>query len=136
LFDSYGETLPAVTGQRVLFFCRGLLLGDSQGEASNVLCVMSFKSNSNWRGCELRNLLDEVQPGAVLFLHLFHGMNSTAKVGKSGKFLLDCLQPLMSLAVSDMSLFFISTFKSILVAQLLKVCDLGAEAPNLFSKHC
>jgi len=32
-----------------------------------------------------------METGAVLFLHLFHGMNSTAKISELGKFLLDCL---------------------------------------------
>jgi len=42
----------------------------------------------------------------------------------------------MPLAVSDLSLGFVSSFTSILVVQLLKVGNLGAETPNLFSKYC
>jgi len=37
-------------------------------------------------------------------------MNSSAKKGELGKFLLDCLSPLVPLAVSDLRLCFISTF--------------------------
>ena len=40
---------------------------------------------------ELRNLLGGMQPGAVLFLHLFDGTDLPAKAGELGKFLLDGL---------------------------------------------
>ena len=40
---------------------------------------------------ELRGLLCEIQPGALLFLHLFEGTNSPPEVRELGKFLLDCL---------------------------------------------
>ena len=36
-------------------------------------------------------LCDEMQPGAVLFLHLFCRNNSAAKVCKLHKLVLDCL---------------------------------------------
>jgi hypothetical protein len=36
-------------------------------------------------------LLDQMQPGTVLFFHLFRRMNSPAKVCKLRKFLLDGL---------------------------------------------
>jgi hypothetical protein len=42
----------------------------------------------------------------------------------------------MPLAVSDLSLRFVSSLTSVLIVQLLKVCNLGAETPNLFPKHC
>ncbi len=71
----------------------------------------------------------------MLFLHLFDGTNSPAKVGNFCQILLDCFQPLMPLAVSNLSLRIISAAPSILVVQLLQLCDLGAEVGNLFAKH-
>lgn len=71
----------------------------------------------------------------MLFLHLFDGTNSPAKIGNFCQFLLDCFQPLMPLAVRNLSLRFISAAPSILVVQLLQLCDLGAEAGDLFPKH-
>jgi hypothetical protein len=61
-----------------------------------------------------------------------------AEVSELGEFLLDRLEPFMPLAVSDLSLCFISgptPSTPILVVQLLKVCDLVAETPDLFAKH-
>lgn len=73
---------------------------------------------------------------AMLFLHLFYGTNSAAKVGELGEFLLDCLQPLVPLAVSDLGLGFISEFTPIKIVQLFNLSDLGAEAANFFTKDC
>jgi hypothetical protein len=42
----------------------------------------------------------------------------------------------MPLAMSDLSLCVRVGLAPILVIQLLKVCDLDAETPNLFTKHC
>jgi len=42
----------------------------------------------------------------------------------------------MPLAVSDLSLGFISALTAVLLVQFLKLCDLSAEIPNLFAKHC
>lgn len=77
-----------------------------------------------------------MQTAAVLFLHLLHGTNSAAKVGELSEFLLDGLQPLMPLAVNDMRLGFISALTPILLVEFMKLCDLGAEIPNLFAKDC
>ena len=49
-------------------------------------------------------LLDEMQPRAVLFPHLFCRDNFATKVGKSNKLLLDGLQAFIPLSVSDLSL--------------------------------
>jgi hypothetical protein len=84
----------------------------------------------------LRSLLDEMQPGAVLLFHLFHRVNSSAKSSELGEFVLDCLQPFLPLAMSNLSLCFVSAFTPILVIQLLKMSDLDAETPNLFPEHC
>jgi hypothetical protein len=40
------------------------------------------------------------------------------------------------MTVSDLGLCVISLSKPISVVQLLKLCDLGAETPNLLPKHC
>jgi hypothetical protein len=72
----------------------------------------------------------------VLFLHLFDGTNSPAEIGNFCKLLLDCFQPLVPLAVSYLSLRFISAAPSILGVQLLQLGDFGAESANLFPKHC
>ena len=45
-------------------------------------------------------------------------------------------RPLVPLAVSELLLCVISASKPISVVQLLKLCDLGAEVPNLYSKRC
>lgn len=42
----------------------------------------------------------------------------------------------MSLAVVDLSLYFISVLTPIPIVQLLNLSDLGAETPNFFAKHC
>jgi hypothetical protein len=71
----------------------------------------------------------------VLLLHLFDGTDSPAEVGNFCEFLLDCFQPLMPLAMGNLSLRFISVAPSILVVQLLQLGDLGAQSGNLFPKH-
>ena len=76
-----------------------------------------------------------MQPGAVLFFHLFDRANAPAKVSKLDQFLLDGLQALMSLPVSDLSLGFVAAFPPILLVQLLKLCDLGPEKRDLVAKH-
>jgi hypothetical protein len=42
----------------------------------------------------------------------------------------------MPLAVSDLSLCFVVALTPILLIQLLKLNDLGAETPDLFAKDC
>ena len=70
----------------------------------------------------------------MLFLHLLDRMNSSAKISELGKFLLDFLQPLVPLAVSDLRLCVVSAFTSILPVQLLKLPNLSAETTDLFPK--
>ena len=77
-----------------------------------------------------------MQTGEVLSFPLFHRENSSAKVSELAEFLLDGLEPFMPLAVSDLSLGFVSSFTSILVVQLLKAGNLSTKTPNLFSKYC
>ena len=68
-------------------------------------------------------------------LHLFDRKNSPAKTGNFRQFLLDGFQPLMPLAMRNLSLRIISTAASILLVQLLELCDLGAESGDFFAKH-
>lgn len=71
----------------------------------------------------------------MLFLHLLNGTNSFAKTSKSGEFLLDFLQPLLSLAVGKVGMRVRSGLTAILCVQFLKLCDFGPKAGNLFAKN-
>ncbi len=77
-----------------------------------------------------------MQTRAVLRFPLFDRENSPAKTGELDKFLLDCLQSLLPLAMSDVSLCFVAALTPVLLVQLLKVRDLSTETPDLFTKHC
>jgi hypothetical protein len=70
----------------------------------------------------------------VLLLHLFDRENSSAEASELGKFLLNRLQPLLALAMSDVGLCVVVAFTPILVVQRLKLCDLGTEKSNLVAK--
>lgn len=75
----------------------------------------------------------------MLLFPLFDRENSLAKASQLDQFLLDRLQPFKPLAVSYLSLGFVAVMTpraSILLIQLLKLGDLGAETSNLFAKHC
>jgi hypothetical protein len=50
-----------------------------------------------------------MQPGAVLFLHLFRRNDPAAKVCELNQFMLDCLQPFIPLSVSDLNICSIPT---------------------------
>jgi len=52
-----------------------------------------------------------MQPGAVLFLHLFRRNDPAAKVCELNQFMLDCLQPFIPLSVSDLNICSIPTVK-------------------------
>ena len=62
-------------------------------------------------------------------------MNPAAKISDLGKFTLNCKQPFLSLAMSDLSLRSIPFLKPIFLIRLLNVSDLGAETRNLFPKN-
>jgi hypothetical protein len=64
-----------------------------------------------------------MQPGAVLLRHLFF----TAKGSELGKFLLDCLQPFMPLALSALRFASIPVLTSACLIQLLNVSDLRSQ---------
>ena len=81
----------------------------------------------------LGNLLHGMKPGAVLLLRLFYGTNLSAKGSELAKFLLDCLQTFMPLAVSDLSIGLIPAFLPILLVQPLNFRNLQTETPDLCS---
>jgi hypothetical protein len=62
-------------------------------------------------------------------------MDPAAKISDLGKFTLNCKQPSLSLAVSDLSLCSDPFSKPIFLIRLLNVSDLGAETRNLFPKN-
>src|SRR5438270_885830 len=69
------------------------------------------------------------------FLHLFDGLHFAAESRELGKFLLDGLQPFVSLAVSELSFGSGPAFSSILLVQFLDLSDLRTKTPDLFPKH-
>lgn len=71
----------------------------------------------------------------MLFFSLFNRENAPAKAGELSKLLLDCLEPLLPLAVGGVSLRVIATLPAILVVQLLNLSDFGAKAGDLVAKH-
>jgi hypothetical protein len=71
----------------------------------------------------------------MLLFSFFDGENASAKASELSQFLLDRLKPFLPLAVSSVSLRFISPPTSILVVQLLNLSDFGAQAADLVAKH-
>jgi hypothetical protein len=51
------------------------------------------------------------------------------------EFLLDCLQPFLPLAVSDLNLRAIPALEPMLLVQFLNLSNLHPETPNLFPKN-
>jgi hypothetical protein len=76
-----------------------------------------------------------MQTGTVGFFHLLYQMKPAAKVADSGKFLLDFLQPLLPLAVLNLSFGSIPFSKTVFLIRLLNLSDLGAETRDLFPKN-
>ena len=73
----------------------------------------------------------------MLFFSLLEREYSSAKVGKLSEFLLDRLQALLSLAVSDLGRYFVAALTArtaILGVLFQKVCDLVAETADLFAE--
>jgi hypothetical protein len=93
-------------------------------------CRLASRLRGNVR---LGNLLHGMKPGAVLLLRLFYGTNLSAKGSELAKFLLDCLQTFMPLAVSDLSIGLLPTFLPILLVQPLNLRNLQTETPDLCS---
>ena len=69
------------------------------------------------------------------FLHLFCKNNSAAKVRDLHKLVLDRLQPLTPLSVSELRSCSIPAVSPKLLIQHLYVSDLHSETPNLVPKH-
>jgi hypothetical protein len=92
-------------------------------------CMLPSRLRANVR---LRNLLHGMKAGPVLLLRLFYGTNLSAKGSELAKFLLDCLQTFMPLAVSDLSIGLIPAFSPILLVQPLNLRNLQTETPDLF----
>ena len=80
-------------------------------------------------------LCDEIQAGAVLFLHLLCRNNSATKISELHKLGLYCLQPFIPLSVSGLDICSIDAATPKLPIQLLNVSDLRSETPNLFPKN-
>jgi len=76
-----------------------------------------------------------MQTGTVGFFHLLDQMNPATKIADLGKFLLDFLQPLLPLAVSNLSLGSIPLSNPVFLIRLLNLSDLGAETRNLCPKN-
>lgn len=76
-----------------------------------------------------------MQPGAVFFFHLFNGKNFSTQGRKLGKLLLNCFQPFMPLAVSDLGLSYVRVVKPVLFVQLFYLRDFFPKTPNFFSKN-
>jgi hypothetical protein len=83
-------------------------------------------------GCPL--LFGEVQPGAMLFPQLLCRNNTAAKVCELHKLMLNSLEPLPPLAVSDLITCSIPAVTPKLLIQLLNVSDLHSETPDLVPK--
>ena len=69
----------------------------------------------------------------MLFFPLLHREDPLAKASELGKFLADCFQAFVPLAVSDLSLCVRAGLTPVLVIQLLKVRDLGTKPPDFFT---
>jgi hypothetical protein len=80
-------------------------------------------------------LLDQMQPGTMLLLHLFGRDNSAAKVCQLPKLLLDLLQPFIPLPVSDLRRGSIPAVAPKLLVCLLDGSNLFPQTPNLISQN-
>jgi hypothetical protein len=76
-----------------------------------------------------------MQPRAVLFLHLFDRTNLPSKPSQLRKFLLNSLQPFLSLPVGDLRIRLISLLPPIPLVQLLNLSNLHPEKPDLFPQN-
>jgi hypothetical protein len=80
---------------------------------------------------------DGVQPGEGLglFIDLFRQNNSTAKVCELHKLMLNFLQPLTPLSMSELNTCFVPAVTPILLIRLVNISDLHPETPNLVPKN-
>jgi hypothetical protein len=80
-------------------------------------------------------LLDEVQPRAMLFLHLFCRNNFAAKICQPNKLFLYRLQPVTPPSVGDLGFGALAAVAPKLFIQFLNVSNLFPQMSNLFSKN-
>jgi hypothetical protein len=71
----------------------------------------------------------------VPFLHLFDGYNFVAKISELDQFLLNCLQPFVPLAVSDLSISVVPALTPIPFVQILNLSYLPTEMPDLLAQN-
>jgi|HubBroStandDraft_1064217.scaffolds.fasta_scaffold03946_3 hypothetical protein len=82
--DGWDSKRSSARTEGLSLFCRLLLRG----------AALSFGTSFIYQAYESLGstfLCDEMPPGAMLFLHLFHRNNSAAKVCELHKLMLDCL---------------------------------------------
>ena len=72
-----------------------------------------------------------MQPGAMLFFHLFDRKYFTTQARQLGKLLLDFLQPFLPQAVSDLRLCAIPAMKPVFFVLPLNLRNLDAQIPDL-----
>ena len=80
-------------------------------------------------------LFDGVRSRGMLLCHSFCGNNSAAKFCELCKLMLNSLQPLASLSVSDLNTCSVPAVTPKLLIQLLNVGDLHPEKPDLVPKN-
>ncbi len=80
-------------------------------------------------------LFGGMQLKAGLFFQFFCGNNSAAKVCELHKLMLNSLQPVTPLSVSDLNTCSIPAVTPKLPIQLLNTSDLHPETPNLVPKN-
>jgi hypothetical protein len=84
-------------------------------------------------GCSL--LFGEVQPGAMLSPQFLCRNNTASKVCELHKLMLNSLEPLTPLSVSDLIICSIPAVTPKLLIQLLNVSDLQSETSDLVPKN-
>lgn len=72
-----------------------------------------------------------MQPGAMLFFHLFNRNDFTTQARQLGELLLDFLQPFLPQAVRDLRLCAIAAMKPVFFVLPLNLRNLDAQIPDL-----
>jgi hypothetical protein len=76
-----------------------------------------------------------VQPGAVLFFPLLSRKHFTAKCGKLGELLLNFLEPVLPLTVSDMGRGFIPLSQPVLFVRISDLGNFRSQRPYFLSQN-
>ena len=98
-------------------------------------CYRGFRLCGNAKGQAASVWFERVQPGGVLLLHLLCRNSSAAKVCELLKLMLNSLQPLTPLSVSNLHICPNPAVTPKLLIQLLNTSDLHPETPNLVLKN-